>query len=287
MIKWVISFICLFVFCHLQAQETDLNVMSFNIRYANPEDGENYWPNRRIQLASMIQFYEADIIGIQEALRVQLDDLMRLLPEYKWIGVCRTDGTTQPDPDNEFSAILYKEDVFEVIQESTFWLSDKPDVVGSVGWDAALPRIATWAEFKHQDSGKSFFFFNTHFDHRGEQARVESARLIIDRTKQIAGKAPIILTGDFNALPSSDPYQTLTQKSNPLAFRDAIDTSREPHFGPLSTFNGFKFPEKKGVRIDYIFIKNAVKVLKHAILAATWNGKWPSDHLPVLAKIQL
>lgn len=268
------------------AQSAELQVMTFNIRFANPDDGYNYWENRTDLVRSMIQYNEADIIGLQEAMRSQLDDLSDMLPGYAWFGVCRTDGTTAPDPDNEFSAILYNEQRLERLDGATFWLSETPDVVGSKSWDAALPRIVTWAKFRDKRSGEEFFHFNTHFDHVGVTARAESARLIRARIEQIAGDAPVVLTGDFNCEPTDMPYRVLTEKTDANSLRDALFASKMPHHGPLSTWSGFSFPGVPGRRIDYIFVNDGVEVLKHAILSDSWSGRFPSDHLPVVGRVR-
>ena len=137
----------------VQGQDSVINVISFNIRYPNPNDGIHYWDNRKELVSSIIQFYDADIIGVQEAHRRQLDELTAALPEYDWFGVCRTDGSNDPVPDNEFSAILYRRDRLAILDGNTFWLSLTPDKVASVGWDAAFPRIVTWVKFKDKKTG--------------------------------------------------------------------------------------------------------------------------------------
>lgn len=272
----------------LSAQSNTLRVMSFNIRYPNPEDGFNYWPYRKEMVASMIRYHNADLIGLQEAYRSQLDDLITLLPGYSWYGVCRNDGSTEPDPDGEFSAILYRDDRIAKIEGSTFWLSQTPEQAGSVGWDAALPRIATWCKFRDKTNGLEFYHFNTHFDHMGQEARAESARLILQKITAIAGAQPVLLTGDFNAMPTDLPYRILIDEKGDGHLQDALYLSQFPHHGPLATWtNAFQFPGIPGRRIDYIFVKNGIKVRQHAILSESWSGRLPSDHLPVLAEVIL
>ncbi len=278
------SFIMSLQMLHAQS-DTSFQIMSFNIRYANPMDGVNYWNNRKDLVVSMIRYHEADIIGLQEALRRQMDELKAALPDYEWVGVCRTDGTQNPSPDNEFSSILYNAKRFEWLAGSTFWLSETPDVVASKGWDAALPRIVTWAKFKDRTTQKIFFHFNTHFDHQGEKAREESAKLLISKVKAIANGMPTIITGDFNANDISLTYRTLVDENNPNHFKDGIQVTALPHHGPMGTWSAFQFPGEPGRRIDYIFVKNNVKVKKHAVLSDSWSGRFPSDHLPVIAQV--
>ncbi len=281
----LISFICMASFTY--AQPEALHIMSFNIRLATTDDGYNYWKNRTELVRSMIQYHEAEIVGLQEAMKVQLDDLSKMLPDYEWFGLCRTDGTTNPNPDNEFSAILYKKDRFERLDGTTFWLSETPEKPGSKSWDAAITRIVTWAKFRDKQSGKEFFHFNTHFDHVGTKAREESAKIILEKIATIAGDAPIVLTGDFNCNETETPYRLITDKNDKRHLQDAMFISKLPHHGPLSTWSGFSFPGVPGRRIDFIFVKNKVEVLKHAILSDSWSGRFPSDHLPVVAKLNI
>jgi len=266
------------------AQSNEFKVMTFNIRYPNPDDGFDYWDNRKDLVISTIRYHEADLVGVQEAFRRQLDELMQALPNYAWVGVCRTDGSQNPKPDNEFSAILYRKDRFELLENATFWLSETPEKI-STGWDAALPRIATWAKFKDRQTEKIFYHFNTHFDHRGETARVESAKLILKKITKIAKGQAVVLTGDFNANTTSLPYRTLVDEKNKAHVVDALTVSEVPHHGPLGTWSNFKFPGVPGRRIDYVFVKNKLKVKKHANLSDSWSGRFPSDHLPVLATL--
>ena len=194
-----------------------LRVMSFNIRYNTPSDSANAWPYRKDLAASMIRFHHADLAGLQEALKGQIDDLVERLPGYGWFGVGRDDGRER----GEFSAIFYRRDRVELLEGSTFWLSEEPDSVGSIGWDADYTRIVTWGRLRDRATGRVFFHFNTHFDHLGEQARLESARLLVTRVKEIAGTAPVIVTGDFNCRESSEPYLVLTDSTSTESLRDA------------------------------------------------------------------
>ena len=261
-------------------------VMTFNIRYPNPADGPNYWPKRKEMVASMIRFHGPDLIGLQEAFRSQLDELQEQLPGYSWTGVCRTNGSERPNPDNEFSAIFYRTARFELLEGATFWLSEQPAQAGQKGWDAALPRIVTWAKFKDLSTKQVFYLFNTHFDHQGQKAREESARLLLRKVSEISGSFPAVVTGDFNARPDEPPMRILTDTTNPLHLLDAIGISETPHHGPDGTWtDSFQTPGVPGQRIDYILVKKGVRVLRHGILSETWHGRLPSDHLPVLAEI--
>ncbi len=252
-----------------------VRVMAFNIRYDNPDDGPNAWPNRKDMVASMIRFHGADVAGLQEALKGQIDDLQTLLPEYAWLGVGRADGEAA----GEFSPIFYRKDRFDVLRHDTFWLSETPEIAGSKSWDAAIERIATWAELRDRRTGARFIAINTHFDHRGEEARARSARLLLERIDGLADGLPVVLTGDFNTVETAEPYRILTGE-----LRDALAASEAPHHGPTSTWTDFEaaVPDR---RIDYIFVNDGMRVIKHAILSDTWEGRFPSDHLPVLAEI--
>lgn len=257
--------------------------MSFNLRYNNPADGPNAWPLRRDRVAAAIRFHGPVLIGVQEALASMLSDLDGLLPGFGRVGVGRTDGATG----GEYSAILYDTTRLAVEASGTFWLSPTPDVVGSRGWDAALERIATWARVRDKRTGCTWVHVNTHFDHVGDSARVESARLIRRRLGALAGGRALTMTGDFNADPSHPVYATLTRRDNSSAspaLRDAMTVSTTPHYGPQSTWNAFREIEEAR-RIDFVFVSDGVQVLRHGILSDRWDGRFLSDHLPVLASV--
>lgn len=262
--------------------EKSLRVMSFNIRYNEPRDGVNVWANRKTKVADIIRFHKADLVGVQEALNNQLKDLEKLLPDFAWCGGGRTDGKE----DGEYSAILYRKSRFNLLETKTFWLSQTPETAGSKGWDANLPRIVTWAKFRDLKTKKTFFHFNTHFDHIGKQARTESSKLLLAQIPKIAEKIPFVVTGDFNAKEDTNVYRILTGKEEAGNFKliDARYISKNGHFGGDSTFNEFKelIPAMK---IDYIFVGEKTSVSEHGVLSDRWNGLWASDHLPVLAEI--
>lgn len=261
-----------------------LHVMSYNIRYDNPLDGENRWENRKNNLASMLRFYEADICGMQEALIHQIRDLKAALPEYEFIGKGRDDGKEA----GEFSPIFYRKDRIKVLESGTFWLSPSPDTP-SRGWDAMLNRVVTWAKIKTIKKKKIIFVFNTHYDHLGEMARRESSKLLLRKIEEMAGKSRVMVTGDFNAIPAQEPIRILVDPSDPGHLTDTESLTRQAHFGPYSTFNGFEAMEQEGRHIDYIFLKNykKIQVLRHGTLSNSWAGRFASDHHAVLAELTL
>ncbi len=288
-VGWTIALLVLLILISCDydpvfSQDASMRVMTFNIRYDNPKDGINAWPNRKDNVADLIKFYEIDLLGVQEAVHGQMIDLQERLPKYQWVGVARDDGAKK----GEYSAIFFLKERFNLEDHGTFWLSETPEEKGSMGWDAACARIVTWARLTDKQSNKTFFMLNTHFDHRGVIAREESAKLLRSNTSTIAGDLPAVVTGDFNSTDTSAIYKTLTHKGNDsnLKFylRDAFDISEVPPYGPEATFNGFG-RITNGHRIDYIFVTENLRVLKHAIITDTWSGLYPSDHMPVLAEI--
>jgi len=258
-----------------------LDIMSFNLRLNLASDGENAWPHRKDLVLSMIRFHEPDIFGVQEALKDQMDDLESGLPGYKWLGVGRDDGVEA----GEYMAIFYDAKRFRLLRGDHFWLSETPEKPGR-GWDAAYIRIVTWGHFQDRETGQHFYHFNTHFDNRGETARRESARLILERIRELAGDVPVVLTGDFNCDPESEPYRLLTAQG---LLHDTRLISQTPHHGPSRTFNHFDLESLKtpAPPIDHIFVSPGVEVLKHGTLSDSMDGRFPSDHLPVLAEIRI
>lgn len=270
----------------LFSQNRDVfRVMTYNIRFAGNEetDGSNAWSKRKNLIASMISFHHADIVGLQEALLLQINDLTELLPSYSWVGVGRDDGNNK----GEFSAILFLNARFEVIEQSTFWLSETPDTP-SMGWDAAFPRVVTWIEIKDKVTEKEFFIFNTHYDHIGDTARINSSKLLKKRIAEIVDDQPVLLMGDFNTQDSTEAYKILTSKASeePVLY-DAQFVSKSVHHGSHVTFNGFGTSLEPGNKIDFIFVNNDILVLEHGVIDEVVDGRYPSDHMPVVAEIKL
>lgn len=261
----------------LAQAQPELTALTYNIRYDNPGDGEDAWPKRRDFLAGQLRFHAPDIFGIQEGLHRQLEYLSEQLPAYTRVGVGRDDGKQG----GEYSALFFLKKRFGLLASGTFWLSETPDTV-SKGWDAALPRVCTFAHLHDSLSGKKLWVFNTHFDHIGKEARRRSAELILLKIKEKnTANEPVVLMGDFNAEPQEEPVAVLTHE-----LRDARSMSLEPPFGPEGTFNAFKFNEPVKRRIDYIFLnEKGLKVLQHAVLSDSRDCHYPSDHLPVLARL--
>jgi endonuclease/exonuclease/phosphatase family metal-dependent hydrolase len=255
----------------------DLTLMSFNIKYDNTQDTVNNWLDRRAQMVEMVNYYGPDFLGIQEGMHNQVTYLDEGLAKYTFIGVGRDDGKTG----GEYSCIFYNQEQFKVVDSNTFWLSDTPDSV-SVGWDAALPRVCTYGKFEDVNTGDQFWVFNTHFDHRGKEARNNSAQLIVEKISQLNKTGlPIILMGDFNAIEHEAPIQTITSSLD-----DALKISQEQLYGPTGTFNGFT-DEIVTNRIDYIFT-DQVQVVSYAHLDDKLrNNKHLSDHLPVLVEVNI
>jgi len=253
-----------------------VKAMSYNIRYNNPNDGEDAWPQRKDVLIGQIQFYQPDVIGMQEVLQQQLDTLDARLPQYSWVGVGRDDGKAA----GEFSPVFYRSDRFEALQSGTFWLSPTPDTV-SKGWDAALPRICTYVQLRDMTSQEEFWFFNTHFDHVGVQARAKSIEVI---KKQIAAltasDAPVLISGDFNVQPQDAPMRIMRND-----YADAWRSSTTPPYGPEGTYNAFRADHPLDRRIDYLYYSPGDwRVLRIAHLSMLRKGHYPSDHLPVFGE---
>ena len=262
-----------------------LKVVSFNIRYGTAKDGENHWDKRRDFLVETVKAMNPDLLGTQETVGFQRDYLAAQLPEYDSLGVGRDDGKDA----GEMMALYFRRDRFEKLDGGHFWLSETPDVVGSKSWDSSLPRMATWVKLrdrKHPDA-PTILFVNTHFDHMGKTARLESARLIRRKLIELGKDCRLILTGDFNADQQSPPYDALFAKLDDQP-SPVIDTFRALHpqrTEEEGTFSGFKPSATKGARIDWIGVSSNWKVQSAEIDRTQRDGRTPSDHFAVTATL--
>lgn len=258
-------------------QPLELNLATWNLRLNLDADGVNAWPKRKELVKELVRYHEFDVFATQEGRPEQIDDLAQM-QEYGHVGVGRDDGKNA----GEHSTIFYRRDRFALLRAGDFWLSQTPDRP-SLGWDATCcNRIASWAELRDKASGQRFFFFSVHFDHQGEVARRESAKLMLRKIHEIAGAAPVVCAGDFNSTPDTEQIHTMQ-----AGLQDARAISATPPYGPEGTFNNFKIDAALDQRIDYIFVSPQVKVLKYAALTDSRNGRFPSDHLPVVMRAEI
>jgi endonuclease/exonuclease/phosphatase family metal-dependent hydrolase len=254
-----------------------VSVMSFNLRFDNPDDGANAWPERWGLVAAFLREREPDLVGVQEALKRQLDDLAASNPEFGRVGVGRSDGREG----GEYSAILYRRARFVVLESGTFWLSDTPDVPGSATWGNEITRISTWARFRDVGSGATFYHFNTHFDHQSQPSRERSAALLAERVAARTHRAdPVIVTGDFNAGESNPAVRNLLE--------GLTDTFRAAHPDAevQGTFHGFSGNLGED-RIDYVLVTDGVATRAAEVLRPRPGGRFVSDHEPVSATVVL
>jgi len=257
----------------------ELAVLSYNIRYANPGDGDDAWPHRAETVFDVIGSH--DVVGLQEVTAEQWDAIRAATPTFQWYGVGRDDGERA----GEFAPLGFRRARFQQHDAGTFWLSEIPDQIGSRGWDAALPRIASWVQLEDRRSGRRLVVVNTHFDHRGDEARRRSGGLIQQRLPALAEDFPVIVMGDLNAVPDSPPLQAL--QHGPVPLRDSRSISRSPPVGPLGTWNGFnEIADFR--RIDHLLVGPGVTVERYETLdPRTPAGRFASDHLPVAAVVRL
>ncbi|MFG6462917.1 endonuclease/exonuclease/phosphatase family protein [Roseateles sp. DXS20W] len=261
-----------------------LRVATFNVRLNVASDGADAWPHRRAHVLAMARHHGWDVIGTQEALPDQVADLEQL-DGFTRVGVGRDDGAGR----GEHAAIFVRKARFEILRSGTFWLSETPERP-SRGWDGrCCNRIATWVELRDRlatggTRAGRFFVFNTHFDHEGQVARRESAKLLLARWKALAGETPTLVIGDFNSSPGSEPLQLLGAE-----LQDAHASSRTPPYGPAGTFQGFRIdaPLAEQDRIDHVFHTRDIDVLSWAALTDSMRGRFPSDHLPVEVRVRL
>lgn len=275
--RLLLSLAVVFLFHAIVFAQTNAVVMTYNIRLNVKSDGENWWGNRKDKVAALMNYYEADFIGAQEVQLEQLVYLRSVLTDYSSIGVGRDDGKEQ----GEFSCILFNQTKYKPLTQGTFWLSQTPDKV-SMGWNAVCNRVCTYGLFEHIKTKKKLWVFNTHFDHVGDTARIESAKLIIEKIKLLTSKQnyPVVFTGDLNAQPMGAPVQYISQHLNNTRMVSAM-----PPYGPEATWNAFKFNEVPKGWIDYVFVSKSISVQKYAVITDSYDKKYPSDHFPVLVHI--
>ncbi len=257
-------------------------VMSFNIRLDLASDGPNAWPYRRDMVADVIRHEGPALLGMQEVLPNQKADLEAALPDYTFVGVARDDGAAK----GEYSLLAIRRDRFDLLESGTFWLSPTPIVPGKA-WDAAFPRIATWALLNERKSDRKVAVLNTHFDHIGTEARLNSATMVADWAVRHAAKGyAIVVMGDFNAETTSPPIAMLSNHAR-SGLRLARAATIALPYGPPGTFNAFKIDADAAQPIDHIFVSDAFAVLRYATVTQHWGGRLPSDHYPVVADLEV
>lgn len=247
---------------------------TYNVRLETTSDVGNLWKDRAPKVAALIQFHDFDILGTQEAFKTQINDLLTAMPAYSYYGLGRDDG----DSAGEHSAIFYKTDKFELLDKGDFWLSQTPNKP-SLGWDATCcKRICSWVYLKVKKTKQTFYVFNAHYDHQGVEARKQSSLLILEKIKEIAPKKPVVFMGDLNGNHDSEPYKII---ANSDILKDTFTQVKTPYLY-TNTFNGFGKNINGTAVIDHIFTNNKFTVSKWGALTDTYQGKYPSDHLPVL-----
>lgn len=278
--KFLIVFTLFTLQSFLSAFEID--AVAFNIRFDNPKDGENAWPNRKEMVGKWIESESPDVIGLQEALRHQINDIKKVATAYSEYGVGRDDGKSR----GEHCTILYLKKRFTLDKKDcgTFWFSDTPEKIASKSWGNEIPRICTWARLIHKKTGKGFYLYNVHYDHQSQSSRIGASNLIIERiSNRKQSNEPIILMGDFNAA-EKNPAITVF-KEEPLKL---VDTFRvvKPDEKMVKTFHGFRGGSFMGGKIDHVFIlPKTAKVRSAEIVRFNKDKRYLSDHYPVRAKL--
>jgi endonuclease/exonuclease/phosphatase family metal-dependent hydrolase len=260
-----------------------LRVVSFNIRYGTAKDGDNEWSKRRQMLFEVTRELDADILGLQEALAFQIDEIEAAVQDYAAIGVGRDDAARA----GEYTAILFRKSRLRVADAGTFWFSDTPEVPASRSWGNRITRICTWARFVDRD-GRGFYVFNLHLDHESQPSRERSVALLARRIAARAFPAePVIVTGDFNAGERNPAITTLVER--PDASSRLVDTFRVlyPAATDVGTFTGFTFGNTAGEKIDYVLVQPGTEVLSAEIVRTSRENRYPSDHFPVAATVRL
>jgi endonuclease/exonuclease/phosphatase family metal-dependent hydrolase len=259
-----------------------IRVMSFNIRYGTAKDGENHWDKRKEQVVKTIRAFDPDLLGTQETLGFQRDYLAEHLPGYEVLGVGRDDGQEK----GEMMALYFKKDRFDKLAAGHFWLSETPDTAGSKSWDSSLPRMVTWVKLrdKREATAPPIGMFNTHFDHIGKTARLESARLLRRKLLEIGHGCALVVTGDFNSGEGSPPYEAFFGQDAPVV--DSYRTLHPQRTEQEGTATGFDPQRTRGVRIDWIAPSRSWQIVAAEIDRTTYDGRMPSDHFPITAVLR-
>ncbi len=271
--KFFLSILCMVITYATYAQT--FTAMTYNIRYDNESDAPFYWAARKSAAAIMLKKEKPDLLGLQEALIHQVQFFDSILYDYGRIGVGRDDGKSE----GEFSALYYDRSRFDVLDSATFWLSETPSRP-SMGWDAACKRVVSWAKLKDKKNDKILYVFNTHFDHQGKKARMNSAKLLVERIKSIASGYPVIVSGDLNATVEDAPIQYLLNMGN---LRNSRDCAVKKKGSDVTYHNYGKI--KEGI-IDFILISQELTVLENKIIDQPIDGMFLSDHNPVKVKLK-
>jgi len=255
-----------------------LRVASYNVRLDVPGDAAagNGWQTRKAQVAALIRYHGFEIVGLQEPFVSQIKDLLAG-GEYEYVGAGRDDGKEA----GEFAPILFLKERFRLVEGGTFWLSETPERV-SYGWDATkYHRVCTWARLEERATGRQLQVWNVHFDHEAPEARRQSAKLVLARIQEVAAKGvPVVLMGDFNATPESEPYRIVAS-----GLTDTRALSERAPYGPAGTFNNFKHEGVATDRIDHILVGPGFRVLRHGTLTDSYEAHYPSDHFPIVADL--
>lgn len=262
-------------FAQDKKDDYQLNIATYNLRLDTQRDGSDAWEHRKENVNGLIRFHDFDIVGTQEGFQHQLLDITSA-GDYDYIGVGRDDGKN----DGEHSAIVYKKDRFEVLNNGDFWFSETPNEP-SYGWEANYRRVCSWAKFKDKEVGKEFYVFSLHYDHEAKEARRNSSLLLLSKIEEIAGDAPTFCVGDFNATPDDEPIQIIYDAN---ILQDSYLISETKPYGTVGTFNGFKLDAPMKNRIDYIWVSKDVTIQKYGVLNDVHYGHFPSDHFPVMVK---
>lgn len=258
------------------ANAESLRVMTFNVRYPASGDGPDRWEHRRDLMVTTIRELSPDVMGTQELFHEQGQYLVEKLPDYAWFGLSRRGNTT-----DEHMGVFYRTATIRVVESGNFWLSESPETAGSMSWDVSLPRMVTWGLFEVKASGRRFLLYNTHLPHRREddEARLRCTRLIRQRLMAQAKDLPFVLIGDFNAPVDGPAYQVFDG-----LLTDAWKTAAKKS-GPEGTFHGFK-GTPTGPRIDWILMRGFARASEVETITRNAAGRYPSDHLPVLAVLE-